>query len=124
MQKSILVVDDNADIAKVIERSLEEHDYNIHCFHDSIKAIDYFKMNAYDIAAIITDIRIPGMSGLELVSRVKKINPDVKVFFVTAFDIDLIKPEVDSLNYDIIDIFQKPLSGNEISSTVIKHLKS
>ena len=124
MQQSILIVDDNIDIAKVIQRSLQENDYDIHCFYDSLRALEYFKMNSYNTAAIIADIRIPGMSGLELASRAKKINPKVKVFFVTAFDVDLIEPTIDSLDFDIIEIFQKPLSGEEISNTVIKHIES
>ena len=56
LQQSILVVDDNIDIAKVIQRSLQKNDYDIHCFYDSIEALDYFKMNPYNTAAIIADI--------------------------------------------------------------------
>jgi DNA-binding NtrC family response regulator len=109
--KSILVIDDDADVTTIIKRSLQQEmgkglDYDVQVFNDSQRALEYFKTNSHNILAIITDIRIPGMNGIDLLSRTKKINPDVKVFLITGFDIDLIKPEVDSLDLDIIQIFQ------------------
>jgi two-component system C4-dicarboxylate transport response regulator DctD len=128
--KSILVIDDDADITRVIKRSLQQQqmqkgfDYDVKVFNDSQNALEYFKTNPNNILAIITDIRIPGMSGLDLLSRVKKINPDVKVFLITGFDIDMIQPEVDSLDLDIIQVFQKPLFDEGMSKKVIEHLQS
>jgi DNA-binding NtrC family response regulator len=128
--KSILVIDDDADITRVIKRSLQQQqmqkgfDFDVKVFNDSQNALKYFKTNPNNILAIITDIRIPGMSGLDLLSRVKKINPDVKVFLITGFDIDMIQPEVDSLDLDIIQVFQKPLFDEGMSKKVIEHLQS
>jgi DNA-binding NtrC family response regulator len=124
------VIDDDADITRVIKRSLQQQqmqkgfDYDVKVFNDSQNALKYFKTNPNNILAIITDIRIPGMSGLDLLSRAKKINPDVKVFLITGFDIDLIQPEVDSLDLDIIQVFQKPLFDEGMSKKVIEHLQT
>lgn len=127
--KSILVIDDDADITRVIKRSLQQQmqkgfDYDVKVFNDSQNTLEYFKTNPNNIFAIITDLRIPGMSGLDLLSRVKKINPDVKVFLITGFDIDLIQPEVDSLDLDIIQVFQKPLFDEDMSKKVIEYLQT
>ena len=129
--KSILVIDDDADITRIIKRSLQQQMekglyYDIQVFNDSQSALEYFKTNHPNILAIITDIRIPGMSGLDLLSKVKKINPNVNVFLLTGFDIDLIQPEVDSLDLDIIQVFQKPLFDveEEISKKVIEHFQT
>jgi DNA-binding NtrC family response regulator len=129
--KSILVIDDDANITRIIKRSLQQEMEkalycNIQVFNDSQNALEYFKTNHPNILAIITDIRIPGMSGLDLLSRVKKINPNVNVFLLTGFDIDMIQPEVDSLDLDIIQVFQKPLFDveEEISKKVIEHLQT
>jgi two-component system, OmpR family, response regulator ChvI len=81
----ILVVDDEQDITTVIKMALEAHDFEVDAFNKPEDALSNFKAGAYDM--MIADIRMPGMSGFELYREVKKIDDNIKVAFMTAFEI-------------------------------------
>lgn len=102
--------------------SLKRHGYDVCVFDDPINALDYFKQNPYHFEAIISDVRMPGMSGIELSSKIKEIKPEVKVFLMTAYDIDTFKEEINSLDWEIVEIFQKPMSFVKMSEKVVKHI--
>jgi response regulator RpfG family c-di-GMP phosphodiesterase len=61
---------------------------------------------------------MPGMSDIELIANIKKLEPKVKAMFITAFDKDHIKPELEKYDYQIVEIFQKPLSIKDLSKRV------
>ncbi len=120
---SVMVVDDYPDIAEIVKIHLERHHCNALIFNDPFKALDYFKQDPYQFDAIISDIRMPGMSGIELVSLVKNVNQQVKVFLMTAYDIDIVQPEIDSLDIEIVKIFKKTNSFAEITEKIISHIR-
>jgi CheY-like chemotaxis protein len=50
--------------------------------------MNHFQNNASEYSLILTDLRMPGMSGAELAKRAKKIRPDIKLMIMTAFEVD------------------------------------
>ena len=106
---NIVVIDDNADITDIIKMSLEKDGHVVDIFNDPFLALKYFKSDSYKSELVISDVRMPGMSGLELVARIKRINPKVKVIFMTAFEINNINVELEKFDYEIAEIFQKPI---------------
>jgi CheY-like chemotaxis protein len=69
---AILVLDDEPDIATIIEQSLQDLGFRVSAFTDPIVALEYFKSNFEDCCSIIiSDIRMPGMNGYEFVRKVK-----------------------------------------------------
>ncbi len=60
-------------------------------FTDPRQAFEYFKDNPNKIQLVITDLRMPGISGLELAKKVRGLNDSVKIFLMTAFDTRLEK---------------------------------
>jgi DNA-binding NtrC family response regulator len=108
-KSNILVIDDNTDITNIIKISLEKDGHVVDTFNDPFLALKYFKSDSNRSDLVISDVRMPGMSGLELVARIKRINPEVKVIFMTAFEINNINLELEKFDYEIAEIFQKPI---------------
>jgi CheY-like chemotaxis protein len=87
--KSIVVVDDKRDIVNQIKRSLEAMDgLKVYKFTDPFAALEHFNPGCKDHHIVISDIRMPGMNGYELVKQVRKISPQVKTIFMSSFEID------------------------------------
>ena len=117
-----MVVDDDTDIANLVKTFLEMDGLKVHLFNDSSMTLDYFKSNPKENALIISDIRMPGMNGLELVANIKEINPNIKVILMTAFDMDNFKTDLKKYGYDVAEVFQKPFSMKVLKQTVRQYL--
>src|SRR5689334_22341123 len=83
--KFILAVDDEIDIVTLIEQSLQYYGYSIFTFTDPALALEHFNSNFKNCSMIISDIRMPGMTGYDFVKKVKRIKTEVKVILMTAF---------------------------------------
>lgn len=105
----VMVVDDEKDILRIIKRDLEvTNEFMVEIFSSGIEALNAFKnheVGYYD--AIITDIRMPKMNGFELYRQIKEINPQTKIAFITAFEINK-------------DEFNKVLPSIEVKDFIIK----
>ena len=120
--KSIVVVDDEYDIAKIIKRSLETVcGFKVCTFTDPVAALEHFSSDSKDHHhAVISDIRMPGMNGYEFIKQVKKINPKVKVILISSFGIE--DKEFYNVLSDIkVDGFlQKPFSTRQLNDVIEK----
>ena len=108
---NLLIVDDEPDILLTFKTFLSSAGlkYNVDAFTNSQKALDRFSQVERSYYALaIMDVRMPDLNGLELYCRLKSINPEVKVLFVSALgiaeEISSILPEI---KYD--DVIQKPV---------------
>ena len=116
----ILVVDDHEEIADLVKDQLLKDGYNVHGFY----ALDYFKENSKKFALVITDVRMPSMSGIELVSKIKEIKQDIKAILISAFERDTIDDEINRCNVEIAEIFQKPILLKKLRLCVDRHIKT
>jgi DNA-binding response OmpR family regulator len=82
----ILIVDDEPDITESFGLALEDSGFEVDKYNDPAVALASFKPNVYGL--LILDIKMPKMDGFELYDKIKKIDDKVKVFFISAFDID------------------------------------
>jgi response regulator RpfG family c-di-GMP phosphodiesterase len=108
---SILVLDDELDMVTMIKMGLQKN-FNVSAFTDPILALEYFEANAAGCDLVISDLRMPRMNGFEFIRKVKEIKPNVKVFIMTASEINdfessrlLLLPDV-----PIDELIQKPMS--------------
>lgn len=85
--QSILLVDDEPDIVIIFRQALRQHGYVVYGFTDPALALEHFKMNSKDYALIISDVRMPRMSGFELAASVRAIKPDAKIVLMSAFEV-------------------------------------
>jgi DNA-binding response OmpR family regulator len=82
----ILIVDDEPDITESFGLALEDGGFEVDKYNDPGVALASFKPNVYGL--LILDIKMPKIDGFELYDKIKKIDNKVKVFFISAFDID------------------------------------
>ena len=114
----ILVVDDESDLTLFYRMSLEYHGFEVETFNDSRNALSNFKPNYYDLA--ILDIKMPNMDGFELYRKIKEIDPNVKVCFLTASELyyqEFREKEYNALDKDLF--IRKPIGNDEL----IKEIK-
>jgi DNA-binding NtrC family response regulator len=83
----VLVVDDDPDITLLYKDALEgEGGFNVDTYNDPSQALSEFKPHHYDISLI--DVRMPGMDGFDLYKELKKLDPVIKVCFITGFEVN------------------------------------
>jgi DNA-binding NtrC family response regulator len=85
---NLLVVDDDSDIAHVLKQGLQKNRFLVSAFTNPEEAIKDFQSNSKDYSLVLSDIRMPAMSGIRLARKVKEINPYVKVVLMTSFEIN------------------------------------
>jgi DNA-binding NtrC family response regulator len=84
---NLLVVDDDSDIAYVLKQGLLKNRFLVSAFTNPEEALQNFQSNAESYGLMLSDIRMPEMSGIKLARKVKEINPKVKVVLMTTFEI-------------------------------------
>lgn len=82
----ILIVDDESDVKSVMKRGLEISGFEVTAECDPLQALANFKVATYNLALL--DIRMPNMDGFDLFDKLSKMEGNLKVCFLTAFDID------------------------------------
>ena len=82
MQKNILVVEDNEDMQKALLMALKRAGYRVTVAADAFEGIDAFKKGGYHL--VITDMKMPDKSGIELLGEIKEISKDMPVIMITG----------------------------------------
>ena len=104
----ILIVDDEEDITEMLRRALSRNGIIVTVYNDPLMAISNFKAKEYDLA--VFDIRMPGMSGFELLKKVSQVDKDLKVCFLTAFELEEDDLKRNGIDSDCINCFiKKPI---------------
>jgi DNA-binding NtrC family response regulator len=83
----LLVVDDDPDIVQILKIGLVKNGFLVEAFTNPEEALQSFKSDAESYCLVLSDIRMPSISGIQLSKRVKEVNPLVKVVLMTAFEI-------------------------------------
>ena len=114
-RRFIALVDDEQDILCLFKDALKPiKNMKIFTFTDSVLALEHFALNKSYYALVISDLRMPGMDGIELINKIKSINPYVRATLMTAFQLDdtMFK---DYAQKQIINGFlQKPIRISEL----------
>ena len=117
--KSILLVDDEPDIVNLFTDLLNKEDYDVISFTNPLKALEHYKTNFAQYGLIISDILMPGMSGFDLLKDIKKIEPTISFFLMSAND-TINYSEIEGIKID--GFIQKPIRIKEFLSILEKHL--
>jgi DNA-binding NtrC family response regulator len=83
----LLIVDDDSDIVQVLKMGLLKNGFAVEAFTNPQEALQSFKSDAESYCLVLSDMRMPLLSGIQLSKKVKEINPNVKVILMTAFEI-------------------------------------
>ncbi|MFZ0510871.1 MAG: response regulator [Candidatus Nitrosopolaris sp.] len=119
---AILLLDDEFDIMTVFTLGLEEQGFHVVGFTEPLLALDHFQINSEQYGLVISDLRMPVMNGYQFIKKVKEIKPQVKVFFISAFDIDDIEFRTELPFVKVDEFIQKPISLKDLTGTVSKHI--
>lgn len=119
----ILIVDDEPDILNFLRNLLMQEDYDVKTASDGPEAIDLFRSEPEPFDLVITDIRMPGMDGLEVMKQIKVLDEDVEIIILTGFA--TIENAVQTLKADgAFDYLTKPLENiNELLNTINQALR-
>jgi DNA-binding NtrC family response regulator len=120
---SILVLDDDFDITTLIKIALQRHGYSVFGFTDPFLALEHFKINHSTYSLVISDLRMPSMSGFEFVQNIKLIRPKINVLLMSAFDvIGDSEFSIHSSEYEIDGFLQKPISIKKLNSIIKSYM--
>jgi DNA-binding response OmpR family regulator len=118
MTRKILLVEDDLDLMHLFNDALIAGGYQVDGFTEPLVAFSHFKANPHDYNLVISDVRMPQMSGLELVKKINQVNRDVKVLLMSAFEMERDNLKELKLN----DFLAKPLHIAQLMNTVKKYL--
>jgi len=119
----LLVVDDDPDILQLLKLALlKEKKFLVDAFTNPEEALQSFKANAKAYRLMLSDIRMPSISGIQLARKVKEINLNVKVVLITAFDLGD-NEFSEAFPSNKIDAFlQKPIGIGDLTNKVLSLL--
>jgi PAS domain S-box-containing protein len=107
----ILIVDDEEIIVRLLSMSLRSDGYEIVTAYNGEQGLEVFQSESPDI--VVTDIKMPGMNGLELLKKIKELDPEKEVIIVTGHgDID---STITALQYGASDFINKPVRDEALA---------
>ena len=119
---SILVVDDEVELATLFKTFLENQGYDVVSFTDPAVAFEYFKETAGLHSLIITDLRMPSICGIDLAKEIRQINSKAKIFLMTAFEIHDLEDNEDFRKARIDSLLQKPVRFSDLKQMINESL--
>ena len=120
-QKIVSIVDDEIDITELFQDAFcnNIHGISVVSFNDPTLALEHYTENKQDYALIISDMRLPRMTGLELLKKIKELNPNVRTMLVSAFDMQDNADFQKYLKVGMIDSFvEKPITIHRLCQKV------
>ena len=106
----ILVIDDEKNYLLVLQTLLEDEGYTVTAINDPETALAFLQESEVDV--VVTDMKMPGVSGMEILRQVKKQLPHIPVLIMTAFG--SIESAVETMKYGAFDYITKPFSNDEL----------
>jgi len=110
----ILVVDDDIGIREVLFALLEKERYYVELASNTEDALEKIKETAFDL--IISDIRMPGMDGFELLEKIRTMNVDAAVMFITGYG--TVNDAVAAMKLGVVDYIEKPFDLGQLKKLV------
>ncbi|UCF30244.1 MAG: sigma-54-dependent Fis family transcriptional regulator [bacterium] len=110
----ILVVDDSRNVCTVLSDLLEREGYQVQVAHSYDQALDYIEGD--DLSVVITDLKMPGRSGMDLLAYSRNRRPEVPVIMITAFG--NIEAAVAAMKSGAFDFITKPIDDDELLNAV------
>lgn len=115
----ILVVDDEKNYLLLLDALLSDEGYEVTTIQDPETAVTYVKESEVDV--VITDFKMPGMSGQELLEKVREIDPHIPVIIMTAYG--SVDGAVEAMKCGAFDYINKPFSNDDLLLSVSKAVK-
>ncbi len=115
----LLVVDDDSDIVQVLKLSLLKNGFAVDAYTNPEEALQNFQSNSKDYCLMLSDIRMPGLSGIQLARKVKEVDPSVKVVLMTAFEIRDNEFSTVFPSTQVDGFIQKPIGIRDLTDKIL-----
>ena len=120
MKGKILIVDDQFGIRILLNEVLQKEGYETFQAANGLQALEILNDHVPDL--VLLDMKIPGMDGIEILKRMKVLQPDIKVIIMTAYgELDMIQ---EAMDLGAITHFAKPFDIDDIRQAVKKHINT
>jgi DNA-binding NtrC family response regulator len=115
----ILAVDDEIDMLSLLKMIVESYsDHQVTVVNNPLEAVELLQQEAFDI--VLTDLKMPGIDGIELLEKVQKIRPNTLVIVITAFG--SLESAEEATRKGAFDYITKPFRKEQILMTINKAL--
>jgi DNA-binding NtrC family response regulator len=111
---NILLVDDERNILKAVSMTLKSNGYDVDTARSSEEAMEKFNLHSYDL--VITDLKLPGMSGIDLLDYIKTREPNIPVIMITAFG--TIENAINAMKRGAFNYLTKPVNPDELLTVI------
>jgi DNA-binding NtrC family response regulator len=120
MPEKLLIVDDEPDMLKLLSMIIREKTpYEVVTTNNPLEALEFAKKGGFDL--VISDLKMPGLDGIELIEAVKKIDEDIPIIIITAYG--TVESASESMNKGGFDFITKPFRKEQILFTIDKAIK-
>jgi DNA-binding NtrC family response regulator len=120
MAEKILIVDDEPDMLKLLSMIIREKtSYEVTTTNNPVEALDLVKKGHYDL--VITDLKMPGLDGIELLDAVKQVDADMPIIIITAYS--SVEAAAEAIQKGGFDFITKPFRKEQILFTIDKAMK-
>lgn len=118
--KRILLVDDEPDIVYVLKKGLTIRGFEVDAFTDPRQALEHFRPDYYDV--IITDMRMPHMTGIELYEALREKDGSPPVYFMSAYEINEAEIQEKVAEAGFLKFIKKPFNYSLVADMLYKDL--
>ncbi|MFN2434741.1 MAG: response regulator [Nitrososphaeraceae archaeon] len=123
----VSIIDDELDITQLYQDAIYGHinGISVVCFNNPVTALEHFIENKKDYALVISDLRMPKLNGLDLLSKIKMLNSNVRTILVSAYEVKEDKVFQKYMKDGIIDLFiEKPIPIDWLRQKVREQVKA
>jgi DNA-binding NtrC family response regulator len=114
----ILLVDNEADIIDIYPQELRKRGLDVYGFTDPFIALEEFRSSHDEYILVVSDIRMPKMNGFQFIRTIKELKPDVKVLFITAFEINNNEFSTVLPSTKVDGFIQKPIAPSKLAEII------
>ncbi len=112
----ILIIDDEPGVLEGLKFFLEDEGYDVHEALEAKEGLEVFR--SVNPNVVVTDLRMPGMSGIELISEIKKLNAATPIIVITGYG--TYESAIDALKLHVFDFIKKPIDLNTLKGALDK----
>jgi DNA-binding NtrC family response regulator len=120
--RKVMIVDDEPDIIATIKITLKSQGYGVDGFTSPIDAMKEIMEDINAYALVISDVRMPGISGFDLAKKIRAINPDLPIVLMTAFEINKSEFSPTFPSTSVSELVAKPFTNTQLIGIVRKYV--
>ena len=119
---SVMVVDDEPEIANLYEEFLRKSGFISTCFIDPLLALEHYNQNPNRYSLIITDLCMPSLDGIRFAKRIREFDTKIKILLNTAFYFNEMPDTEEYREAKLTGLIQKPTRLSELRQRIIELL--